>query len=212
MRTDAVPKNAPTAQVAIRLWPQPCPTPFNASYSARKAMVGPPSFPFASARKEVESPPYPFWTWKPCFSSTSLIKPAAFTSSNPSSGLSWMFFDSPARSAFAWSIASTICSFCFSIEIALRFYISLILFMLPHPISNSNMVSLLFPLNFILLFFRLSSHIFCNIRLSPLESIRKIRYTVINAGADAGAIADQKEKTYAVDNRKRALCRAGKIS
>ncbi len=32
--------NAPEAQVAITLWPQPCPTPLKASYSAKKPLPG----------------------------------------------------------------------------------------------------------------------------------------------------------------------------
>ena len=45
--------NAPEAQVAITLWPQPCPTPLKASYSAKKATTGPFPVPFFTALKDV---------------------------------------------------------------------------------------------------------------------------------------------------------------
>ena len=53
----ASPRNAPTEQVAIRLWPHPWPIPFKASYSARNATVGPSPLPQRSARKDVSRPP-----------------------------------------------------------------------------------------------------------------------------------------------------------
>ena len=71
--TEASPRKAPVEHVAIKLWPHPCPTPFNASYSARKATVGPGFDPSFSARNAVSRPPYPCSTRYPCFFNTSLI-------------------------------------------------------------------------------------------------------------------------------------------
>ncbi|MNC45763.1 hypothetical protein D3C75_947480 [compost metagenome] len=56
--TDASARKAPVEQEAITLCPHPCPMPFNASYSARNATVGPCSASPASARNEVAMPQY----------------------------------------------------------------------------------------------------------------------------------------------------------
>ncbi len=47
---------APTAEAAMRLWPQPCPTPGRASYSARTATLGPFPLPLWVAQKAVGIP------------------------------------------------------------------------------------------------------------------------------------------------------------
>jgi heat shock protein HslJ len=75
------PSAAPTAPAAMRLWPQPCPTPARASYSATRATLGPTVFPANRATNAVSTPASPLCTSKPCLSSTSVIQHAAWNSS-----------------------------------------------------------------------------------------------------------------------------------
>src|SRR5207244_2292325 len=78
--------------VPIMLCPQPCPTPGRASYSASRAMRGPPDP--AVARNAVDISQIPLSTTKPLASKNSLNTAADLCSSKATSGLAWIFSES----------------------------------------------------------------------------------------------------------------------
>ena len=71
---------APVDAVAIRLWPQPWPSPRSASYSARKAIVGPSPLRRVAV-KAVGVSATPVETSKPCSRRRLVSQPTARFSS-----------------------------------------------------------------------------------------------------------------------------------
>lgn len=76
-------------ETAMRLWPQPCPIPGRASYSAQKVTRQPPA-PY-SARKDVSNPKACRTTGMPFASKNAVMLSCAFTSSKHSSGVLCIF-------------------------------------------------------------------------------------------------------------------------
>ena len=104
---------APTPDAAMVLWPQPCPSPGSASYSARIPIRGPspPRPPRRTARIAVASVPAGSSTSKPCRTSTSATAAAARCSSKAVSGSAWIRCDRSRISARAASTAAAMRAF-----------------------------------------------------------------------------------------------------
>ena len=89
-------RNPPTLVIAMRLWPQPCPTSGSASYSAMNATDGP-GGP-TRARNAVSSPPSGRSARWPCLARSVVIRSTARRSWWASSGSAWMPRESATRS------------------------------------------------------------------------------------------------------------------
>src|SRR5262245_2395699 len=105
---DARAMAAPTPDAAIVLWPQPCPSPGSASYSARIPIRGrsPPRPPRRTARTAVARMPAGWVTSKPWARSDSATHADAWTSSYAGSGFAWIRWDRSRISARAASTAA----------------------------------------------------------------------------------------------------------
>ena len=89
----------------MMLWPQACPSPGSASYSAQMPITNGP-LP-NSARNAVSNPPGAAVISKPCSATRACVLAQLLNSANASSGSAWMECDSSIRSPLRRLIASS---------------------------------------------------------------------------------------------------------